>query len=86
MIMESINNKKNYNVKAAFSWPQGYINNQVTNRATGAHWNMPGHSLVHLNVIILEQSKYKDEEYKREQEKYFIGKFDTFNGGINKEW
>ena len=65
---------------------KGYINNQVTNRATGAHWNLPGHSLAHLKVIILEQSKYKDKEYIREREKYFIRKFDTFNRGINKEW
>ena len=65
---------------------KGYIDNQVTNRATGAHRNLPGHSLAHLKVIILEQSKYKDEEYIREREKYFIRKFDTFNRGINKEW
>ena len=65
---------------------KGYIYNQVTNRATGAHWNLPGHSLAHLKVIILEQSKYKDEEYIREREKYFIRKFDTFNRGINREW
>ena len=31
---------------------KGYINNQVTNRATGAYWNLSGLSLAHLKVII----------------------------------
>ena len=65
---------------------RGYISNQVTSRATGAHWNLPGHSLAHLKITVLEQSRSRDEEYIREREKYFIRKFDTFNNGINQEW
>ena len=30
---------------------RGYVSNQVTSRATGAHWNLPGHSLAHLRVL-----------------------------------
>ena len=62
---------------------KGYILNQVTSRATGAHWNLPGNSLANLNVTVLEPSRSRDEEYIREREKYFIRKFDTFNDGIN---
>ena len=47
--------------------------------------NLPGHSLDHLKVLILEQVKFKDEEYRLEMEKKFIRKFDTFNEGINNE-
>ena len=65
---------------------RGYILNQVTSRATGAHWNLPGHSLADLRVTVLEQCKKNSEEYRLEREKYFIRKFDTFNTGINKEW
>ena len=65
---------------------RGYISNQVTSRATGAHWNLPGHSLAHMKVTILEQSKSRDEDYLRERDKYFIRKFDTMNSGINREW
>jgi hypothetical protein len=65
---------------------RGYIINQVTSRATGAHFNLPGHSLAHLKVTILEQTRSNDEEYRKEREKYFIRKFDTYNLGINKEW
>ena len=64
---------------------RGYIINQVVSRATGPHFNLPGHSLADLSVTILEQTK-SDPEYRREREKYFIRKFDTVNNGINKEW
>ena len=65
---------------------RGYITNQVTSNATGAHWNLPGHSLADLGVIILEQTKYKSEEYRKEREQQFTRKFNTFNNGINREW
>ena len=65
---------------------RGYIINQVTSKATGAHWNLPGHSLADLKVTILEQTNTKDEDYRKEREKYFIRRFDTFNRGINREW
>ena len=65
---------------------RGYIQNQVTSRATGAHWNLPGHSLADLRVSVLEQCKKNSEEYRLEREKYFIRKFDTYNSGINREW
>ena len=58
---------------------RGYIINQVFSKATGAHWNLPGHSLADMKVIILEQSKSQDEEYRLEREKYFIRIFDTYN-------
>ena len=65
---------------------RGYIAHQVTSRATGHHWNLPGHSLADLKVTILEQSKSKDEDYRKEREKFFIRKFNTFNEGINRAW
>ena len=65
---------------------RGYITNQVESRATGAHFNLPGHSLADLRVRILEQTQNHDEDYRLEREKYFIRKFNTFNKGINREW
>ena len=64
---------------------RGYISNLVLSRATGAHWNQPGHSLADLKVVILEQSKNSSEEYRKEREKYFIRIFDTYHTGINRE-
>ena len=65
---------------------RGYILNQVVSKATGAHFNLPGHSLAQLSVTILEQTQNNSEEYRKEREKYFIRRFDTYNNGINREW
>ena len=63
---------------------RGYITNQVVSRSTGAHFNLPGHSLANLTVTILKQTRSSNAEYRKEREKYFIRKFDTFNNGINR--
>ena len=38
---------------------RGYVTNQHTDKATGAHFNAEGHSLSDLKIIILEQVKKK---------------------------
>ena len=35
---------------------RSYITNQVTSRATGAHFNLPGHSLADMKFTILDKS------------------------------
>ena len=64
---------------------RGYIQNQVTSKATGTHWNQPGHSMADMKFTVLEQVKYNDRNYREERETYFINKFDTFYSGLNKE-
>ena len=72
-------------LKSRLADHRGYITNQVLSRATGAHWNLPGHSLADLKVTILEETKNDCEDYRKEREKFFIRKFDTFNNGLNRE-
>ena len=36
--------------------------------ATGEHFNLPGHSLSDLSIVILEQVKKKDDLYRKESE------------------
>ena len=66
---------------------RGYITNKIESQPAGAHFNLPGHSLANMNATILEQVKYSNEEYRKEREKYFIRKLDTYNiggwGGIS---
>ena len=64
---------------------RGYISNQVTSKAYGAHWNLPGHSLALMKFTVLEQVKYNSEPYRKERETYFINKFNTFYKGVNQE-
>ena len=64
---------------------RGYIVNKNLDKATGAHFNLPGHSLHHMKFTILEQVKQNDESYRREREKYLINKFNTFHKGLNRQ-
>ena len=64
---------------------RGYVNNQMTNQATGAHFTSTGHSLSDMKVVILELVKYKNTEYRKEHERYHIQKFNTYNEGMNKQ-
>ena len=64
---------------------RGYINNQDYTTATGEHFNSPGHSLSDLSITILERVKMKDDLCRREREKYFIRKFNTFYRGLNRQ-
>ena len=63
---------------------RGYVNNG-DDTATGEHFNLPGHSLSDLSITILEQVKRKDTLYRKEREKYFIRKFNTFYRGLNRQ-
>ena len=64
---------------------RGYVTNQDFSTATGNHFNSPGHSLSDLTITVLEKVKSSDDLYRKEREKYFIRKFNTFYKGLNKQ-
>ena len=64
---------------------RGYISNQDTSKATGEHFNSPGHSLSDLSITVLEKVKKNDDLYRKEREKYFFRKFNTFYKGLNRQ-
>ena len=72
-------------MRARLAEHRGYINNQVIGITTGDHFNLPGHSLAHMKVTILEKVRNSNPDYRREREKYFINRFNTFYEGMNKE-
>ena len=61
-----------------------YIRSEKLNQPVGEHFNLPGHSIDNLTVIILEKVKVNNELYRKEREKYLIRKFDTYHNGMNK--
>ena len=64
---------------------RGYIFNKKFNQATGEHFNLPGHGLHNLKCTIIEQVKKNCILYRKEREKYFIRKFNTYHNGLNKK-
>ena len=64
---------------------RGYVMNSQLEKATGHHFNQPGHSLADLTVTALEKPKRNNSLYRKEREEYFIRLFNTFHEGINKK-
>ena len=64
---------------------RGYVNNLDESQATGKHFNSPGHSLSDLTIVILEKVRSSDDMYRKEREKYFIRKFNTYYNGLNRQ-
>ena len=62
-----------------------YVSRAETDKATGAHFTEPGHSLADLRVSILENTRGKSTMYIKEREHYYIRKFDTLYKGLNKQ-
>ena len=54
-------------------------------QATGEQFNLPGHSISNMKVTIVERVKKNDDQYRKEREKYFINKCNTFYRGINRQ-
>ena len=45
----------NFTLKERFSDHKGYVANHHLNKATGFHFNLPGHKIHHMTVTILEK-------------------------------
>ena len=60
------------------------MNNGHTEQATGAHYNLPGHSVDNMKITILEKVKTSSDSYRKERELYFINKMNTYYKGLNK--
>ena len=46
----------------------GYIRTQKLEKATGGHFNLPGHSLSNLKTTILEKVRVNNTQYRKERE------------------
>ena len=47
---------------------RGYISRGETDKPTGAHFNQPGHSLADLRVSVIEHTRGRGSEYRKERE------------------
>ena len=63
----------------------GYTRTKKLNQPSGYHFNLPGHSIHNMKFTIVEKVKSSDPIYRKEREKDFINKFDTFHSGMNRK-
>ena len=61
----------------------GYVRNKTLSKATGEHFNLPGHDKNNMKFTILEKVRSADPLYGREREKYHIRKFNSYHHGMN---
>ena len=63
---------------------KGYVNNKITSKSTGAHFNLKGHSSSDMEIMIIEKIFNNDPQFRKQREKMFIQKFNTKFRGLNK--
>ena len=68
-----------------FSEHRAYVVNKHLTKATGAHYNTPGHSVSDMRVTILEKVFSSDPLIRKEREELFIRKYNTKYKGLNKK-
>jgi hypothetical protein len=74
-------------LKCCLADNRGYITNQDLTTPIGQHFNSPGHSLSDFSITIFENIRSQDHLYRKEREKYFMRKFNTFYRGVNgQQW
>ena len=72
-------------LKSRLADHRGYVHRDYLDTATGAHFNTPGHDLSHLQITIIEKQKNNNDIYRKERERYFINKFNSYYKGLNKQ-
>ena len=64
---------------------KGYITKSHTNKATGEHFNLPGHKVSDMEVTIIEKIYNEDPNYRKQREQMWIEKFHTKYKGLNRK-
>ena len=63
---------------------RGYIMNQHRTKATGEHFNLPGHQLSDMRVTVLEKIR-NNTLFRKQREQMWIQNFNTKYRGLNKK-
>ena len=71
-------------LKDRFLQHQGYVRSNKITKATGQHFNLPGHSLSDMRITAIEQIHSNDHMYRKVREKMYINLGNTKHKGMNK--
>ena len=61
------------------------MRNNKLEKATGAHFNLPGHSMADMKITIIEKVMSDDPQMRKLRESHFIKQFGTRYKGMNKK-
>ena len=71
--------------KDRFSEHRDYIKSENILYPAGLHFNKKGHSVADLKGMVIEKVISKDPFVRKERERQYIKKFQTFKKGLNQE-
>ena len=74
-----------HSLKDRFLDHLGYARREEVEKATGGHFNLPGHKLSDMSISVLEKVKEKNTFYRESRESYQIENFNLQRKGINKK-
>ena len=69
-------------LKERFAEHQGYVKNKILSKATGQHFNLPGHSLSDMHITSLEHVHNNDHTFRKIGEKMYIKLGNTKHKGL----
>ena len=75
----------NKTINQRFRQHKGYVNNRKLNKATGAHFNLLGHSVSDMRITMVEKIYNQDNFFRKEREKFYIYKFLSKLKGLNRK-
>ena len=79
-------------VKERFKEHKGYVTQHANllrkgkAKATGYHFNLPGHNESDMRITLVEKVHSKDPFMREEREKFYINKFEAKYKGINRKY
>ena len=68
-----------------FRQQHGYIRNKEPDKTTGAHFNLPGHSMADITGKVFEEIATDDPQIRELRETFYIQKFRTVYNGMKKK-
>ena len=68
-----------------FRQHRGYVRNKEVEKATGEHFNKPGHTMANMKITILEKMNSQDPQLRKIRESLFIQKFNAKYRCLNKK-
>ena len=75
----------NKTINQRFQQHKGYVNNKKLDKATRAHFNLPGHSVSDMRITMVEKIYNQDNFFRKEREKFYINKFHSKLKGLNRK-
>ena len=68
-----------------FGQHKGYVRNNKLDKATGYHFNLPGHSIADMRIAVMEKMWSEDPFMRETRETHYIKKINSKHKGMNRK-